>query len=110
MRVGGVALSRNGDDVFAMRIYVVYIVASLTRVLYVGVTSNLKQRIWQHREKLADGFTKRYNVDRLVYYEVFRDVYRAIEREKALKGVRRQRKLELVDAANPTWRDLYDEI
>ena len=93
-----------------MRVYVVYILASRTRALYIGVTSNLKQRLWQHREKLTDGFTGRYNITRLVYYETFRDVWRALEREKQLKGWLRARELALIDGFNSTWRDLSDEI
>ena len=93
-----------------MRIYAVYILSSFRRVLYIGVTSNLKRRVWQHREKLAKGFTARYNVDRLVYYEVHRDVWTALSREKYFKRWHRDRKLKLVTAHNPEWRDLYDEL
>jgi len=93
-----------------MRIYAVYILSSFRRVLYIGVTSNLKRRVWQHREKLAKGFTARYNVDRLVYYEVHRDVWTALSREKYFKRWHRDRKLKLVPAHNPEWRDLYDEL
>ena len=93
-----------------MRIYAVYILASYRRVLYIGVTSNLKQRIWQHRNKLVEGFTARYVVDRLVFYEVHESVHNAIAREKHLKGWRRSRKVALINAHNPAWRDLYDEI
>ena len=93
-----------------MPIYVVYFLASFRRVLYIGVTSDLKRRVYQHREKLAEGFTARYSVDRLVYYEVHRDVHTAIAREKYFKRWHRDRKLKLVTAHNPEWRDLYDEI
>ncbi len=79
-------------------------------VLYTGVTSDLKRRVWQHKEKLADGFTKRYNVNMLVYYEVFEDVRAAIAREKQIKGGSRQKKIDLVNGMNPDWHDLYDEL
>ena len=93
-----------------MRVYAVYILASFRRVLYIGVTSDLKRRVWQHRNKFVKGFTALYMVDRLVYYEVYHDVWRALEREKHLKGWRRARKIELIATHNPEWRDLYDEI
>lgn len=79
-------------------------------VLYTGVTSDLKKRIWQHREKLVDGFTKRYNVTKLVYYEVFADIHDAIAREKQIKAGSRQKKIDLIVGMNPEWRDLYDDL
>lgn len=93
-----------------MRTYAVYILSSNSRVLYIGITSRLKQRVWQHREKLVEGFTARYKVDRLVHFEVFEDPRHAIEREKKLKGWLRARKIALIAANNPEWRDLYEEI
>jgi putative endonuclease len=74
------------------------------------VTNDLKRRAWQHREKAVEGFTKRYNVTKLVYYEVFDDVRAAIAREKQLKGGSRQKKIDLVNSVNSEWRDLYDEL
>ena len=79
-------------------------------VLYTGVTSDLKKRVWQHREKLVDGFTKRYNVVKLVYYEACPDMQSAIAREKQLKGGSRQKKLDLVNSLNPEWQDLWGEM
>jgi putative endonuclease len=79
-------------------------------VLYTGVTSDLKARIHQHREKLLAGFTTRYNVSKLVYYETGSEMAGAIAREKQIKAGSRQRKMDLINAMNPTWRDLYDEI
>ena len=79
-------------------------------VLYTGVTSNLKVRVYQHREKLIAGFTSRYNVQKLVYYEAADEMAIAITREKQIKAGSRRKKVELIDALNPTWRDLYDEI
>jgi putative endonuclease len=80
------------------------------KVLYTGVTTNLKKRIWEHREKLADGFTKRYNVTKLVYYEIFADIHDAIAREKQIKAGSRHKKIELIVGMNPEWRDLYDDL
>ena len=79
-------------------------------VLYTGVTADLKRRVWQHKEKLADSFTKRYNVTKLVYYEECDDVRVAIEREKQIKGGSRQKKVDLINAMNSDWRDLGDEL
>lgn len=91
--------------------YYVYILFNKRNgTLYVGVTSNLKRRIWQHKNKEIEGFTKKYNVNKLGYYEIFGDVYTAIEREKQLKAGNRQKKLDLIEINNPNWVDLYNEI
>lgn len=79
-------------------------------VLYAGVTSRLKQRVYEHKEKLKSKFTARYNVNKLVYYEVFSDAYNAIAREKQIKSGSRLKKLDLVNSSNPKWIDLYKEI
>jgi putative endonuclease len=79
-------------------------------VLYTGVTNDLKKRAWQHREKLVEGFTKRYNINKLVYYEAFDEVRAAITREKQIKGGSRQKKIDLVNNMNSEWRDLYDDL
>ena len=79
-------------------------------VIYAGVTSDLKKRIYGHKEKLADGFTKKYNVDKLVYYEIFDDIRDAILREKQIKAGSRAKKLDLIKATNPGFKDLYTEI
>ena len=93
------------------RQYYVYIMTNKRNtVLYIGVTRDLKKRVWQHREKLVSGFTERYNVTKLVYYEVFEDVRAAIAREKQLKGGSRQRKIGLINSVNGDWRDLYDDL
>jgi len=78
--------------------------------LYVGVTSNLIQRVWQHREGVADGFTSKYGVKLLVWFELHATMEQAIAREKALKKWNRAWKLELVETANPEWRDRWPEI
>ena len=92
------------------RQYFVYLTASISRVLYVGVTNDLVRRIWEHKEKLVSGFTEKYNVDRLVYYEVAEDVLSAIAREKQIKSYRREKKVALIDAMNPGWKDLYRDL
>jgi putative endonuclease len=78
--------------------------------LYVGVTSDLPRRIWEHREGVADGFTRRYNLKRLVHAEAFDTIEEAIRREKTLKTWRREWKIELITAANPDWHDLYEDL
>ena len=89
----------------------VYIVASERNgTLYIGVTSDLVARIWQHREHLVDGFTRRYGVTMLVWYELHETMDSAILREKQLKKWNRRWKLELIEAGNPDWRDLWDAI
>jgi putative endonuclease len=88
------------------RAYCVYILASRSRNLYVGVTNNLRRRLVEHCEGLVPGFTSRYRIFRLVHYEVFRDVRHAIAREKEIKAWRREKKLWLIGRANPTWEDL----
>lgn len=90
-----------------MKQYCVYITASSSRVLYIGVTSEFKNRIYQHKNKLLDGFTKKYNVDKLVYFEQTEDVISAIAREKQLKKWSRIKKIKLIESMNPYWNDLY---
>jgi putative endonuclease len=86
----------------------VYILANRQRgVLYVGVTSNLIQRVWQHKHKIYKGFTAKYNVDQLVYYEFYASMIDAIRREKQLKHGSRVSKIELIERMNSEWRDLY---
>jgi putative endonuclease len=79
-------------------------------VLYVGVTNDLSRRIWEHKTKAAPGFTSKYGVTELVYYEEFGSILEARDRERASKHWRRAWKFQLIEAANPTWRDLYDEL
>ncbi len=88
----------------------VYIVASKSAVLYVGVTSHLISRIDQHKRKLMPGFTAKYNVNILVYYEAFPQPIQAIEAEKKIKGWTRAKKIALIESENPTWQDLYDDL
>ena len=88
------------------RDYFVYMMASKTRTLYIGITNNLERRVWEHKQKETPGFTKRYDVTMLVYYESFGDVTVAIGREKELKAWRREKKVALLESVNPTWQDL----
>jgi putative endonuclease len=90
------------------RQYYVYIVTNRSGTLYIGVTSNLVARVHQHKTKCIEGFTKKYNLTQLVYYEAGTDVREAIAREKQLKGWRRSKKLALIDSLNPKWNDLSD--
>ena len=89
--------------------YYVYIMASKGRVLYVGVTGSLMRRVLQHKSGEDDGFTRRYHITRLVYYQAFRYVNNAIARETEIKKWRRQKKVALVQASNPTWEDLAED-
>jgi len=89
----------------------VYILASKPNgTLYVGVTSNLIQRIWQHQNGVVEGFTKKYGIHSLVYYEVHEQMLSAIQREKQLKKWNRQWKINLIEKINPTWKDLWEEL
>ena len=78
--------------------------------LYTGVTSNLVRRIYEHQNKLIEGFTKKYGVDKLGYYEVYDNIAQAILREKQIKAGSRQNKLKLIESLNPDWQDLYEQI
>ncbi|MBI2623227.1 MAG: GIY-YIG nuclease family protein [Candidatus Liptonbacteria bacterium] len=89
----------------------VYILASRRNgTLYIGVTSNLKKRVYEHKHGVVEGFTKKYGVHMLVYYECTSDVKSAIAREKQLKKWRRAWKIKLIEEQNPRWKDLYDEL
>jgi putative endonuclease len=93
------------------RQYYVYILTTQNNtVLYTGVTNDLVRRVYEHKNNMVEGFTKRYFIHKLVYYEVADDVMSAIEREKQIKGLGRQKKQDLVNALNPDWHDLYDGI
>ena len=91
------------------RAYYVYILANPTRTLYVGITNNLEARLCQHKHKTMLGFTSRYNIDRLVYCEEYQYVNDAIAREKEIKGWLRAKKVALIAAQNPAWRDLSED-
>jgi putative endonuclease len=91
--------------------YYVYIMTNKNNsVLYTGITNDLKRRIYEHKEKFVSGFTKKYNVRKLVYYEVFQDPENAILREKQIKAGSRGKKIDLINTMNKEWRDLYEEL
>jgi putative endonuclease len=97
-----------------MHKYYVYIMTSPSGTLYTGMTNNLKRRVYEHKHKLRPGFTTKYNVTRLAYYEETGDVQTALAREKEIKKWRRSKKIALIKSTNPTWRDLsaewFDEV
>jgi putative endonuclease len=88
--------------------YYVYIMTNRSDTLYTGVTNNLERRVYEHKHGLAEGFTKKYNLTMLVYYETTDDVRSAITREKQIKGWLRSRKIALIESTNPQWRDLSE--
>ena len=91
--------------------YCVYILTNEhNHVLYTGVTNDLKRRVYEHREKVIEGFTKKYNASKLIYYEVFEDPESAIAREKQIKAGSRAKKVALINEFNPEWNDLYEDI
>ena len=90
--------------------YVYLLTNRANKVIYTGVTSDLKKRIYEHKEKLVKGFTQKYKVDKLVYYEVLDRIDEAILREKQIKGGSRYKKIKLIKSLNPEFKDLYDEI
>lgn len=90
--------------------YVYILTNEHNKVLYTGVTNDLKGRVYQHKEKIVKGFTRRYNVSKLVYYEITENPDSAIAREKQIKAGSRLKKINLVNSINPEWRDLYYEI
>lgn len=91
--------------------YYIYILSNYTNtVLYVGITNDLIRRVWEHKQKLAPGFTARYHVDKLVYFEEFTDSLSAIAREKQVKGGSRKKKLSLIVKENQNFEDLYEKI
>jgi putative endonuclease len=91
--------------------YYVYILTNKgNNVLYTEVTNDLQRRVYEHREKLGEGFTAKYNVNKLVYYEETESIEAAIMREKQIKGGSRQKKIDLIESMNPKWEDLYEEL
>lgn len=93
----------------AMKQYYVYIMTNESRTLYIGVTNELVRRVYEHKQKLISGFTKKYNMTRLVYFEETSDVLSAIAREKQLKGWLRRKKIALIEKINPGWKDLSED-
>ncbi len=102
---------RGNPNVLMEKHYYVYMLTNqYNTVLYTGITNDLMRRIYEHREKLIGGFTKRYNITKLVYYELYEDAANAILREKQIKSGSRERKIKLIEIENSEWRDLYDEL
>ena len=95
---------------FMKRMYVYIITNKKNGTLYIGVTNNLVRRIYEHRNNLFEGFSAKYGLHKLVYYEIFDDEINAISREKRLKKYNRSWKIDLIESFNPEWTDLYDEI
>jgi len=90
--------------------YVYLMTNKRNTVIYTGVTSDLQKRVYEHKQKLIEGFTKKYNINRLVYYEVADDIESAIDREKQIKAGSRKKKIDLIKSINPEFKDLYDEL
>ena len=98
-------------EAISMKQSFIYIMTNkLNTVFYIGVTENLIKRVYQHKNKLVSGFTEKYNINKLVYYEIYEDITEAIKREKQLKGGSRQKKIDLIKNHNPKFTDLYEEI
>ena len=91
-----------------MKDYYVYIMTNKSKTLYTGMTNNLNRRVYEHKNKLIEGFTKKYNINKLVYYEMFNNPEDAIRREKQIKGWTRKKKIDLIESINPEWKDLSD--
>ncbi len=89
--------------------YYVYVMTNRSKTLYVGVTNNLSRRIYEHKSKIIEGFTKKYNITKLVYHEETDDISVAIAREKQIKGWLREKKINLIESVNPAWKDLGKE-
>lgn len=90
--------------------YVYILFSKKNGTLYTGVTSDLVKRIWEHKTKVVEGFTKKYSVDKLGYYEISEDIESAIKREKKIKAGSRKKKIQLIESINPNWNDLYYSI
>lgn len=94
-----------------MQYHYIYILANKRHgTIYIGVTTDLKRRVWQHKNKEIEGFTKRYDVTLLVYFEIYEDYWEAANREKRMKKWNRDWKIKLIEKDNPEWRDVYDEL
>jgi putative endonuclease len=93
-----------------MRQYYVYIMTNNSETLYVGISNNLERRVYEHKKHLINGFTKKYNITKLVYYEISNDILSAIAREKQIKGWRRSKKIDLIKQVNPEWNDLSEDF
>ena len=93
-----------------MKDYYVYIMTNKSKTLYTGISNNLIRRVYEHKNKLVEGFTKKYNIEKLVYFELFNNPDDAIRREKQIKGWLRKKKIDLIKSMNPEWKDLSDGL
>ena len=93
-----------------MKQYYVYIMTNKSRTLYTGVTGDLERRVYEHKHKLVPGFTSKYNITRLVYFEMTHDIQAAISREKQIKGWLRKKKIALIESMNPEWKELATDF
>ena len=100
--------SNDRETTWMSKQYYVYMMTNKSRTLYAGITNNLERRVYEHKLKLIRGFAKRYNITKLVYYEVANDVHAAIERGKQIKGWLRRKKIALIESMNPQWKDLSE--
>ena len=110
MSFWALAKNRQTDKIMSKNGYTYIITNKYNTTLYIGVTSNLVKRIWEHKNHVVEGFSKTYNLNKLVYYEIMNDIETAINREKFLKGKTKKFKIELIENFNPKWEDLYDSI
>jgi putative endonuclease len=108
--ISSIILGKQKRPMSKKHLYVYIMTNKTNTVLYTGVTNNIRKRIYEHKNKLVDGFTKKYNVVKLVYYEAFSDCMSAIQREKQIKAGSRRKKEELINSINKEWCDLYDEL
>jgi len=93
------------------KLYFVYILSNKSNnVTYIGITNNLARRVYEHKNKMVEGFTSKYNVDKLIYYEEYKETQYALNREKQLKGWTKVKKANLINKLNPEWKDLYNQI
>jgi putative endonuclease len=108
--ISSIILGKQKRPMGKKHLYVYIMTNKANTVLYTGVTNNIRKRVYEHKNKLVDGFTKKYNVVKLVYYEAFSDCMSAIQREKQIKAGSRRKKEELINSINKEWRDLYDGL
>jgi putative endonuclease len=101
----------GGASLFMSKQFYIYLLTNQKNtVLYTGFTNNIIKRVWEHKQHIVKGFTKKYNVNKLVYYEIFEDMYSALEREKQIKAGSRQKKIDLINKINLSWEDLYSRL
>ena len=110
MRENEVSAAISSGKIFMANFYIYILSNKENGVLYIGITNNLEKRVWEHKEKVVKGFTNKYNVDKLVYYEIANGPTNAIAREKQLKAGSRKKKLDLISKFNPRWVDLYYQL